>query len=224
MPCQFEREDKTPEPCTSAETIILKSLSGKEFLVHARPVAHLSGYFRTALNSAFLEATTREFHLTEHCNDEILGVFANWTYLRSSGAGYDVEDISFLMNLSPKNQVIAWLFGDYIRAPAFQNDIMRRMLLVDSGYFGGSILQDLGPMIPEESCLEKFIVDRFCCQIMQCPTKIGVRTDSLTANLARKVSKKLFLVILDHQDPRGAFFGSYSWVASSSGGYEVKEE
>ncbi|KAF2972118.1 hypothetical protein GQX73_g1480 [Xylaria multiplex] len=224
MPPPFERMDKTPEPCISTETISLKSPSGKEFILLARPVAHLSKYFRTALNSTFREASNPLFLLTEHCNDEVLGAFTNWTYLRSSGIPYDVEDVSFLMDLSQGNQVIAWLFGDYIQAPEFQNDIMRRMLLAASFCLSGSILQDLGPIIPEDSRLEKYIVDKFCCQMMQRPAAIGGKIDFLTANLARKVSKKLSQVLLDHQDLCGDLYRSYGWMVGPAGEYEVKVE
>ncbi|TGJ87729.1 hypothetical protein E0Z10_g1040 [Xylaria hypoxylon] len=220
----FKREATTPEPCMSSETLTIMSPSGKEFVLLARPVAHLSKYFRTALNGGFQEAKNRVFYLVEHCNDEVLGVFANWTYLRSSGVVYNLDKVAFMSGLTQENKVKAWLFGDYIQAPVFQNDMMQSMLMKGSGSLSDSIFRDLGPTIPNNSPLKRYFVDEFCFRLTQWPGQRPAMIGLLTATLAKKVSEKLSRVISKHQNLKGSFYGNYNWEVGASEDYEVEEE
>ncbi|KAI3336694.1 hypothetical protein HD806DRAFT_528288 [Xylariaceae sp. AK1471] len=163
----FKREDRTPEPCTSDEMVTLTPPSGRRFLIHARPLAHLSRYFRTALNSQFREAKDRTFSLTEHCDDEVLEIFTKWTYLRSSAVEYSIGGGGFMEDKSQHIAVKAWLFGDYMGAPDFQNDMMRYLVYGDKLCFEYEIFQELGPHIPKGCRLEKFLVDMFCFLMVQ---------------------------------------------------------
>ncbi|KAI0907965.1 hypothetical protein F4823DRAFT_640722 [Ustulina deusta] len=222
MTPRFEREGRTPEPCISVETVTLRSPSGEEFVVLARPLAHLSKYFRTALNSSFQEATTRVFDLVEHCDDKILQAFTNWVYLRSSGAPYSPLSVPFMSRLSLRTVVKAWLFGDYIRAPAFQNDMMVLILDVGNEQFNECVFKSVGQSVPENSPLERFLVDRLCSLIFyHGRSHIDMVMDWCTANLTSHVCKKLCTAIWD----KGAGVGkkNYAWVGKYEE-YTVEEE
>ncbi|KAI1331124.1 hypothetical protein F5Y16DRAFT_395558 [Xylariaceae sp. FL0255] len=124
MAARFVRKAITPEPGTCHEMVTLKATGGdKTFLVHAEILAHHSKYFRTALNSGFMEATTRTFTLTEHCDDDMLELFVSWVYKEDEEKREDWLNVYFYGN-ELEGAIQAWLFGDYIQAPTFQNDII----------------------------------------------------------------------------------------------------
>ncbi|KAI0969208.1 hypothetical protein F4678DRAFT_463472 [Xylaria arbuscula] len=193
MATPFEREFETPQPHTSTELVTFKSPDGKEVVLHARPLAHESLYFHTALNSSFQEATTRVFDLQEHCSDVVLEGFVTWVYLRSSGAAYSVTTLPFLDELCHQGLVRAWLFGDYIGAPAFQDDLMQLMVGYDAellypGHDGG-----FQHCVPEDSPLERYFVDRLCSLIFRIDNEewSDEIIDWATPDVAIKVCKKL---------------------------------
>ncbi|KAI1355667.1 hypothetical protein F5Y01DRAFT_310549 [Xylaria sp. FL0043] len=219
----FKREDVTPAPEESTETVILRSPSGKEFVLHARPLAHHSRYFRTALNSKFQEATTREFNFVEYCSDKVLRVFTRWIYLRSSGLAYQTVEVPFLYKLGQAVVVEAWLFGDYIQAPLFQNEMMALMVAVSNKKFDIDLLPLLVKMAPQDSPLRKYLVDRFCSMMLQsCRESIDAAMSVLPAHFTTDVCKKLFGLILDKEKWVGGKF--YDWNKRTVEDYQVQVE
>ncbi|KAI1267418.1 hypothetical protein F5Y18DRAFT_444308 [Xylariaceae sp. FL1019] len=163
MAPKFKREDKTPEPGTCGpEMVTLTSHGGsKTFYVPARLLAHVSEYFRAALNSNFLEGTTYEFTLTEHCDDTILAVFTKWVYTRTGNnlMEYDIRT-THVVEESYSVVVKAWLFGDYIRAPEFQNDMMILITEEDpSTMWDAAVLQEFWSRVPVKSKLDILFID-----------------------------------------------------------------
>ncbi|KAI1313653.1 hypothetical protein F5Y03DRAFT_337319 [Xylaria venustula] len=222
MASPFKREDNPPEPCISTETVTLRSPTGTEFVLHARPLAHLSSYFRTGLNSEFQEATTRVFDLKEHCDDKVLQAFTNWVYLRSSGVDYDVDEVPFLSRLCQATTVKAWLFGEYICAPAFQNTMMKLMVNVHNEKFDRSLFKRVGESSLENSPIEKYLVDRFCSLLFHynehCVDAVMVwSTPRLKDKVCKKLSEKIW-----HKSTRvGKKFNDFSVGKAEE--YEVKE-
>ncbi|KAI1427023.1 hypothetical protein F5Y12DRAFT_225273 [Xylaria sp. FL1777] len=219
----FERENTTPEPCTSTETVTLRSPSGTEFVVPARPLAHLSKYFRTALNSDFNEAKTREFDLFEYCDDKVLQAFTNWVCLRSSGVPYGTLQVPFLERLDQKTMIKGWLFGDYIFAPSFQNDMMHLMVNVENQDFEKHTFKTFGQCVPRDSPLEKYLVDRFCSLMFHYDkSRIDATMEWSTADLRDKVCRRLSEAIWDKKTCIEKPLNDFS--ACKAKKYEVNEE
>ncbi|KAI0429697.1 hypothetical protein F5Y09DRAFT_342476 [Xylaria sp. FL1042] len=223
MTSPYKREGKTPEPEASSETVILRSRGTKNFVVHARPLAHLSKYFRTALNSGFQEASKREFELDVHCNEEILRIFTSWVYMRSSGVTYQTDELPFLQELAQKLVIKAWLFGDYVQAPAFQNDMMILMVGVGNRQFDPKLFRIIGSSIPKDSALEEYFVDRFCSLLFHHPRRsMDWMMNRLPKNLIDGVCRQLATLIWDQEKWVGGRF--YDWKNRKAREYEVQEE
>ncbi|KAI0816783.1 hypothetical protein GGR55DRAFT_674976 [Xylaria sp. FL0064] len=222
MASPFKREDVTPAPKASTETVIIRTPSGKEFILHARPLAHQSRYFRTALNSKFQEATTREFNMIEHCHDEILGALTSWVYLKSIGVSYRALGLPFLWGLGQILMVKAWLFGDFIQAPAFQNDVMKWIVNVSNSDFNVKLFELLGSSIPEHSPLEDYFVDRFCSLMFhKARDMMDWMMDQLPKHLTERVCKKLATFIWEKE--RWVNNEFYDWGRRKATEYEVQE-
>ncbi|KAI0143543.1 hypothetical protein GGR57DRAFT_349221 [Xylariaceae sp. FL1272] len=151
------------------QMVTIRAATGKrDFSIHAELLAYFSVYFRTALNSGFEESRTYDFTLTEHCNDAVLAMFTKWIYYRSAGGLHPY-------NLKPESLRIgqvgkfawAWLFGDYIGAANFQNDVMRfifenRRVLLHQTPNEITLIDTMWENVPEDSALDKLFMEVVC--------------------------------------------------------------
>lgn len=156
-----------------------------------------------ALNSNFKEGQTRTFHLTQHCDDDVVGIFTNWIYLRSLTWHYEIAETFVIKGMNPTVAAKAWLFGDYILAPKFQNDMMLYISKSNLSISGPEIMQQIGPHTPEGCALEEFLVETFCFLALnvRChDTK--VMFSWLTERLTRQVANALVKVNLELQELR----------------------
>ncbi|KAI0118778.1 hypothetical protein GGR51DRAFT_554467 [Nemania sp. FL0031] len=203
MASPFQRGDHTPQPHESEEMVTINTPSGKQYLVHALTVAHLSDYFRAALNSNFVEGKKREFHLTQHCDDEVMKIFTSWLYLRCTALEYNIGKTCFMQDVTLGIAVKAWLLGDYLLAPKFQNDMIRYIHKGNMATDGPKIIQEFGEQFPEDSTLEKLFVDVFC-HLMTIKKLKDPKTmlDWLTPRLHSEVSIELALALIEPQKCR----------------------
>ncbi|KAI0024746.1 hypothetical protein F4780DRAFT_724837, partial [Xylariomycetidae sp. FL0641] len=178
----------------------IQTPSGKEYILHARPLAHLSSYFRAALNGeVFVESKTRHFSLSEHCDDRVMTLFTRWFYIYTA-AGQEVRrtGIPILGHFPASVLVKAWLFGDYLDMPSFQNDCARRLLPdLDNDYRGHLTDAEVSSQyeyLVEGSKLRELLLDEYCWSFSS-RKSIGKRYDlllGLSYELLQEVTPRLF--------------------------------
>ncbi|KAI0143545.1 hypothetical protein GGR57DRAFT_349241 [Xylariaceae sp. FL1272] len=165
MAPKYHREASTPEPGFWGPEVVTITATGGErvFHIHARLLAHMSKYFRTALNSNFQEAQTREFTLTEHCDDTVLTMFTGWVYHRHIVSKEIVKASgSANENIPTATFVKGWLFGDYIGAVDFQNTIIAIIYEMRDDFWRDNIMEEFWRCTPVNSVLDSLFFEMLC--------------------------------------------------------------
>ncbi|KAI1267415.1 hypothetical protein F5Y18DRAFT_337429 [Xylariaceae sp. FL1019] len=174
MTSKFQRQASTPEPGVWGSELVKVRANGgkKDFHIHARLLAHFSKYFRTALNSNFKEAETRDFTLTEHCDDAVLTMFTAWVYQRHTAHEKIIKASAATDANVPTSSVYvkSWLFGDYIGAPEFQNALMHEIHEKRHKIWSGNVTRKLWCRAPVDSALDSVFFESFCEDISRATT------------------------------------------------------
>ncbi|CAJ2510001.1 Uu.00g059010.m01.CDS01 [Anthostomella pinea] len=197
----------------SAEVVTIEAPSGRQFAIRARPLAHFSVYFRRALNSRFHEAATRTSRLTEYCDDQTMRMFIIWVSLRSVHQSDQFELVILSEELRYDGfagaWVKAWLFGDYIQAAPFQNDMLclleaDRMWKVDADIIR-DYWEDLSPSC---SNLKNYMLDVFCKNLIEEEDEDArvSELDLLPAEASKEVSKRLATALVDRGEDGEAVY------------------
>ncbi|KAI0143542.1 hypothetical protein GGR57DRAFT_483805 [Xylariaceae sp. FL1272] len=184
MAPKFQRGDSIPEPggC-GPEIVTLRATGGsKTFHVPARLLVHMSTYFEAALNSPFIEGMTYDFTLTEHCDDATLTIFTTWIHTMTvlDHLEYDIRESSFMFQ--PVSDIVrAWLFGDYIGAASFQNDMMLVMTDKPSRLWNEDVLDNFWSLVPINSKLDILFID--VLGRAMCDKEIAISYEDLKARV-----------------------------------------
>ncbi|KAI1074339.1 hypothetical protein F5B20DRAFT_586355 [Whalleya microplaca] len=192
----YKREECTPEPDDSAEFVTITVPTGEKFGVHAHLLGHHSEYFRKALNGPFKEATTCTFNLSVHATEETVSTFIRWIYLRHAGQRIEEYNLVFhLGHIFTDKAIQAWLFGDYIQATEFRNDIMRLIRLISSTtyLFNYQDIAESWSLLPAASNIRAYVLDYYISKIFDSTDNETFITevDNLPADMARAVLKRL---------------------------------
>ncbi|KAI0024745.1 hypothetical protein F4780DRAFT_775680 [Xylariomycetidae sp. FL0641] len=224
----FKRESDTPGPEFSAELVTIEAPSGKEYVIHARPLAHFSTYFRRALNSGFADSKSRHFKLVEHCNDDTLDLLTRWVYERSSAHDTDMNNYDKYPQCI-EDLVSTWLLGDYLGMPTLQNDLARllvelsddknqRYLLVDAN------LDSLWPYLKVKPKLRDLLLDQFYWA-MHVYAKGGLDTTAVKKEMEQfPVEVLVELASRLHAKVMGEERGEVTWDKEDVEKYFVKED
>ncbi|KAJ8130070.1 hypothetical protein O1611_g3559 [Lasiodiplodia mahajangana] len=146
-------------------------------------------------------------------------IFTSWMYLRSTALRYKITNASFMQSVTPRTAVKAWLLGDYLLVPKFQNDMIRYILADDMFAHGPEMIREFGEQVPEDSALETFFVNLFCyLMVMEHLEEPRIMFGWLTGRLLSKVSKELASALLRCHVDKNRW-----WAMDSSGLYRVDE-
>ncbi|KAI8966357.1 hypothetical protein F5Y11DRAFT_190275 [Daldinia sp. FL1419] len=183
------------DPCDESFIVNITVPSGKEFSIHAHLLAKYSKYFQRALDSQFQEAKTLRFDLTEHATDETLSVFTNWVYAKSVSSGNILIIHSILKECPGFALIKCWLFGEYIQAREFQNDIIETLPEANTTSTDAVNAWD---SIPADSKFRQLLVSLFCKQGRSLK-KVHAELEFLPPTMLRDVSKYLATEISKQQ-------------------------
>ncbi|OTA60443.1 hypothetical protein K449DRAFT_466378 [Hypoxylon sp. EC38] len=207
MPPPMENQKKAPEtetqkgnplPNAGSDFAMIIIPSNQKFSAHAHMLAYHSEYFRRALNSQFQEATTRTFDLSIHATEATISAFIKWIYQKNPKPFDDqyVRSCSHVTGwmtlfdgLSDRDAIESWLFGDYIQAKEFRNDLLHFMFSRDD--FDRTTIVDVWDRIPLESKLRPFLISRFCLKIVELDD-VDMLLESLPSTMVLEVSKCVF--------------------------------
>ncbi|KAI0002823.1 hypothetical protein F4779DRAFT_634927 [Xylariaceae sp. FL0662B] len=158
----YKREEDPPGPDDHGDIVTIAIPSGRKFGAHAHLLAHYSDYFQCALSSQFKEASTLHFNLSEHATEGTLSMFIRWLYSRSYVESFNLGSIDVMSRFSAykdKELVEAWLFGDYIQAKGFRDDVIR---LMDHKDFYYGCVPEVWNLTPANTKLRTFLLDAYC--------------------------------------------------------------
>jgi hypothetical protein len=183
----------------STDIATIQNPGGSQFTVHAAILAHYSSYFRRALNSSFVAGETCIIRLDKRIDDDALKLFMDWLYMASSGQRVEDNDY-FRFCYGYSAYIAAWILGDSIQAPSFQNDMMRcilirgdslplRLYITNVKLPGEDGLQFPWETIPTDSALEAFLLDVVCSYLLVVQQNVmEERLNELPLNIAAKLS------------------------------------
>ncbi|KAI1170733.1 hypothetical protein F4777DRAFT_101741 [Nemania sp. FL0916] len=214
MTGHFKRLPTAPSLGDSADIVTLdfdslspacRGNSGGKFVVHALPLAHHSRYFRNKLN--VLHARNEPYAITVPANfkPKVVQIFVDWVYIQSTMSGIlpsnnDVST-SYMPPVSRITSVECWVFGDYIEAPRFQNDIVKLILNQQSPSppWVGSLGSEHWASIPQESPLESLLLDSLCRYLLGSDRdKINEQLGKLPSHIAKNVAPLLLHSLVGH--------------------------
>ncbi|KAI1413701.1 hypothetical protein F5Y13DRAFT_198503 [Hypoxylon sp. FL1857] len=190
-----EEEKSDPQPSDGADFVTITVPSGQKFAAHAHMLTYHSEYFNRALNSRFREATTRTLDLSVHATEATVSTFVKWMYSKNmdflngigeAGMAYDI----LFDSVSDKDAVESWLFGDYIQATSFRNDLLF-LLYFRRHCFNHNVAGDIWDRIPLESKLRPFLVSLLCRRIIWLDD-VDMLLESLPPTLVLEVSKRVY--------------------------------
>ncbi|KAJ8130076.1 hypothetical protein O1611_g3560 [Lasiodiplodia mahajangana] len=185
MADRFRRLCRSPRPGdgNSKEFVVLKCPhDDTELAIHATLLAHHSQYFRQFLNEKS-EAKSHTFCVPEKFSITTLRLFIDWLY-KTPTVPFPGNPSVYCYHGS--DLVIAWEFGNYIKAPAFQNDMIRCLMCRDlDGDYGTEFQWD---SISSGGALESLLLDISCRHILNWRRdEIQPQLDGLSSSLVGKL-------------------------------------
>ncbi|KAI0841523.1 hypothetical protein F5Y06DRAFT_192685 [Hypoxylon sp. FL0890] len=197
---KHKKQKTNPLPDAGSDFVTITIPSGQKFAAHAHMLAHHSEYFRRALHSQFQEATTRTFDLSVHATEATVSSFVKWIYQQSDKFPDSPFDAQALFDgLSDRDAVESWLFGDYIQATGFRNDLILFMFF--NQHFDYRVVVDTWDLLNPERKLRSFLVSQFC-SVVTGRHDVDKLLESLPPTLVLEASKWLFKRLKEEQSPR----------------------
>ncbi|KAI1497882.1 hypothetical protein F5X99DRAFT_412671 [Biscogniauxia marginata] len=157
----MSRDRHPPKPSDGGEMVTIQIPCESKFYVHANLLVHYSRYFKAALGAPMEEAKSMHFNLEEHASNNIMSIYIDWIYER----GYTRQIPFRIKKLSAHELIAAWLLGDYLQTPKFQNDIMKHLYAAgskntSSDDMANAAVQHLGKgWVPAQCQMHKFLID-----------------------------------------------------------------
>ncbi|KAI1126671.1 hypothetical protein F5Y10DRAFT_293465 [Nemania abortiva] len=229
MAGRFERRSRTPAPSESTEMTKLKCLNDQvELIVHTRMLAHHSRRFRYELNSRATGRHTHPIRIPGNILSSTVQLFVDWVYMRGIGRMVGFYD-KFTMKHNSYDFFKGWVFGNYLKAPSFQNDMVRYIIRDRSGYrFVHNMTLHLSD-IPLGSALETLVLDLVCQNLL------SLEHDKMMSELNRLDSviiQKAMHLLLQNMNRRNMEESKsltrgnnvFSWKIGGIDQYTVEEE
>ncbi|TGJ87723.1 hypothetical protein E0Z10_g1039 [Xylaria hypoxylon] len=228
MEVHYKMEERNPTPVDSTKFVMIES-SDTQVTVHAPLLAYHSQHFRRILNNLPLGKETHSVRIDKPFHGDVLQLFVDWVYMKSAEQVLEDKSNGIASKYRHSVFVQAWVFGDYIHAPIFQNDVAFYIMWANTGSFDW--IKDMEAQwdyVPRGSTLESLLMNMVCETLIESyPDEVKEHLNQLPLDIAQKVIHLLVQGIQGQSaqsNPLEIRGGEFKWDIGKFEKYRLKEE